>query len=307
VYDAETKSWSTLKLPSGGRTNMCGTAWKHVAIWSGGGPHRGLPKSRAVDAYDTITGKWAQFNMSIGRDLLACATIGDVTLFAGGSAPQVNQSETAVVDMWNHKTGDWTTTKLSQPRKKPMAVVAGNKVIIAGGEIAKPPPPGDVYGMHGEVGGYTATVDIFDADTKTWSTAKLAMARQYFAAASATPDVAVFAGGFGPGGVTSRLGVVDIYNATSDVWTVAALSVNRSNLHGANVAGRYAAFGSGNIDAASKIAFDIYDGVTGNWAASHGHIEGNPEVGGIRNIAMFAFDDGVVDALAIDGDCSALP
>ena len=96
-----------------------------------------------------------------------------------------------------------------------------------------------------------------------WSTSHLSLARQYFGAASATPDLAVFAGGFGPWGITSRLGIVDIYNSTSDTWSTAALSVNRSNLFAATVAKRYAAFGSGNIDDNSKMAFDIFDGVTG--------------------------------------------
>lgn len=300
IYDVLTKTWSNSTLVSGGRTNMCGTAWKHLAIWAGGGPQRGHPKSRAVDAYNTLTGQWTRYNMSIGRDLLACATVANITVFAGGSAPQANQSETAVVDIWDHSTGAWSTATLSQARKKPKAVAAGNKIIIAGGEIAKKPPPG-------MVGGYTAVVDIFDTDTGRWSTSKLSMPRQYFGAASATPDLAVFAGGFGPGGQTDRLGMVDIYNASSDTWTQASLSVNRSNLYGANVAGRYAAFGSGNIDAESKMAFDIFDGETGEWAKSHGHHPDNTFVAGIRNIAMFAGQDGVVDALAINGDCSAIP
>ena len=235
---------------------------------------------------------------SIGRDLLACATVGELTLFAGGSAPQANQSETAIVDIWDHSTDSWSTTRLSQPRKKPVAVVAGHKVLIAGGEIHKPPRG---------LGGYSAVVDIFDSKTRTWTQARLSMPRQYFGGASATADIALFAGGFGPGGLTSRLGVVDLYDAKADKWTLGRLSVNRSNLHAASIGGRYAAFGSGNIDDASKMAFDFYDGVTGKWAPSHGHHKDNPEVAGVRNVALFAGSDGVVDALAIDGDCSVLP
>ena len=299
AYNSVTKEWTTTSLHSGGRTNMCGTTWKHLAIWAGGGPHRGLPKSQVVDAYDTTTGTWTSYNMSIGRDLLACASIGDLTIFAGGSAPQVNQSETDVVDIWNHATGVWTSSTLSQSRKKPMAVVAGHKMIIAGGEIAKPPSAE-------RLGDYTDVVDIYDSITGSWSTSKLSLARQYFGAATATPDLAVFAGGFNSAAY-HRLGIVDIYNASSDTWSQAKLSVNRSNLHGANVAGRYAAFGSGNIDATSKVSFDIFDGLTGEWAPSHGHHPDLPAVASVENIALFAGQDGVVDALALNGDCSALP
>lgn len=48
------------------------------------------------------------------------------------------------------------------------------------------------------------------------------------------------------------------------------LSANRSNLQAVTVAHRYAAFGSGNIDAAAKVTFDFFDGLTGEWAHSHG-------------------------------------
>ena len=92
--------------------------------------------------------------------------------------------------------------------------------------------------------------------------------------------------------------MVDIYDANTNKWSTAALSYNRSNLDASNVAqrltvldvgvvesmvlsdvvslrmvtqgGRYAVFGSGNIDNTSKLVFDFYDGQTGEWAPSHG-------------------------------------
>ena len=90
-----------------------------------------------------------------------------------------------------------------------------------------------------------------------WSTSRLSQARQYFGAAPATPEIAVFAGGFFN---DERLSVVDMYNSSSGSWSQSALSVNRSNLLASNVGSRYAAFGSGNINLESKMAFDIYDG-----------------------------------------------
>lgn len=230
--------------------------------------------------------------MSIGRDLLGCGSLGDYTIFAGGSAPQVNQSETAEVDIWNHRTGKWSTAQLSVPRKKPMAVPAGTKIIVAGGEIAKP----------GE-NDYSSTVDIFDTTDESWSTAELSQARQYFGACAATPNLAVFGGGFYN---DQRLSVVDIYDATTGGWSTANLSYGRSNLAAAQVAQRYCAFGSGNINNVSKLTFDFFDGQTGEWAPSHGHIPGNPAVASIANVALFANGDGSVDAIAIDGDCSAV-
>jgi len=239
--------------------------------------------------------------------LLACASAGDVTIFAGGSAPQANQSETASVEIWNHVTNQWSNGTLSQPRKKPEAVAVGTKIVIAGGEIAKPP-------NHG-LGGYTATVDVYDTVTGKWSTDTLISARQYFGAAHASgkavgagPDgVAVFAGGFYN---RIRLASVDIYDPmTTQHYAGQDLSHNRSNLHACSAGkdGRYAAFGSGNIDATAKITLDFYDGETGEWAQSHTHtpIVSNG-VASVGNIVLFMGFDGRADAIALDGDCSLI-
>merc|ERR1712181_101700 len=98
--------------------------------------------------------------------------------------------------------------------------------------------------------------------------------RQYFGAAHASgkavragsDGVAVFAGGFYN---DVRLASVDIYDPfTKQHYIGKDLSHNRSNLHACTVGtnGRYAAFGSGNIDAVAKTRLDFYDGETGAWA-----------------------------------------
>jgi hypothetical protein len=326
IFNATSMKWFKTKL-SGGRTNIAAANWKHMAIFAGGTVERGQPKSKSIDVWNSQTNTWSLEQMSIGRDLLGVGSNGDFTIFAGGSAPQVNQSETAVVDIWNHKTNKWTVSKLSQPRKKPHAIAAGNKIIVAGGELAKP------SGL--QVGGYSSTVDIFDITTETWTVATLSQPRQYFGmsvpsaaasrvlicdacvclsshaftgAASATPTMAVFGGGFANYDA-SRLGagyrsnVVDIYDATTSKWTTSKLSYNRSNLDAATIANRYVAFGSGNIDNVSKITFDFFDGTTGEWAASHGHAPGNPSVTGVGSAAFFANGDGTVDVIAVNGPC----
>ena len=68
-------------------------------------------------------------------------------------------------------------------------------------------------------------------------------------------------------------------------------------------AGRYVAFGSGNIDATAKITYDFFDGQTGEWAPSHGHLPGNPAVTSIGNVAMFANGDGSIDVIALNAKC----
>lgn len=304
IYDATAKTWKSTQMPTASRTNMCSTSWKHLAIFAGGTVKRGEPKSRLVNVWDSTTDTWSTYNMSIGRDLLACASVGDVTIFAGGSAPQVNQSETDEVDIWNHKTGVWSKAKLSQKRKKPEAIPAGGKIVIAGGEIAKPPPTIETDSFSPRLSGYSDVVDVFDPETMSFSTSNMPFPpRQYFGAAAAG-DRAVFAGGFYN---DIRLNNVDIYDAASNTWTKGPpLSHNRSNLEGSSLgAGRYAAFGSGNIRPDAKTAFDFFDSTTGDLAASHAHAPGNPAVVGIKNVALFLGCDGVFDALALDdASCS---
>jgi len=305
IFDSKTKRWSQSRF-SASRTNMCSTSWKHLAIFAGGSAGRGLPKSPSVDVWDSTTNTWTVQQLQIGRDLCGCASAGNVTIFAGGSAPQANQSETATVEIWNHVTNQWTHANLSQPRKKPEAVAVGTKIVIAGGEIAKPP--------HGALEGYSATVDVYDSETGEWTTDKLLSARQYFGAAHASgkavgagPDgVAVFAGGFYN---DIRLGSVDIYDPIAKTHQQGQdLSHNRSNLHACSAGhGRYAAFGSGNIDATAKISLDFYDGETGDWAHTHTHtpIVSNG-VASVGNVVMFMGFDGRADTIALDGDCSVV-
>eukprot|EP00937_MAST-01D_sp_MAST-1D-sp2_P007493 g7493.t1 len=334
VFDGSTRAWSETRM-SASRTNMCATSWRHKAIFAGGTAGRGLPKSASVDIFDTSTGTWSLHNLSIGRDLLGCASAGNITVFAGGSAPQANQSETASVEVLNHVTGEWALLArgLSVPRKKPEAVAVGDSIVIAGGEVAKsvvqgrfrPRGPRSGPGTARPtpaagglpLGSYTASVDVLDAASMTWSNAsRLASPRQYFGAArvagsavtaavgAGAEGAAIFAGGFWD---DVRLADVDVFSpATGRHGTRYRLSHNRSNLNAASAGGgRYAAFGSGNIDAAAKITLDFFDGETGEWASATGHAPTTMNgVAAVGSAVLFAGFDGRYDTFALDGDCS---
>jgi hypothetical protein len=293
---------------SPGRTNMCSTSWKHMAIFAGGTAARGLPKSNLVDMYNTVNKTWAVHKMRTGRDLLACASVGDYTLFAGGSDPH----ETASVEIFNHVLSQWSYANLSVARKKPEAVTVGDFVVIVGGEIPKASQTGGATSRP-ELGGYSATMDIFNSATNAWTTGKLISARQYFGAARAGCEsdkngVAVFAGGFYN---DERLASVDIYDPMTGVHLSSKnLSHARSNIVGSTVGsdGRFAVFGSGNIDSVAKLSLDFYDGLNDEWASSFGHAPNvRNGVGSVGSMAMFMGGDGKVDVIALDGDCSGMP
>ena len=76
------------------------------------------------------------------------------------------------------------TGRLSVARKKLTATTLGDNLVMFAGGFKS-----NMAGL-----GYRAEVDIYNASSKTWSTARLAQGRMRLAAAS-SGDCAVFAGG----------------------------------------------------------------------------------------------------------------
>ncbi len=128
-----------------------------------------------------------------------------------------------------------TTATLSEGRWGLAATTVGDKAIFAGGlwdyDISGNPISSDV-------------VDIYDAQTGTWSTASLSQAR-FLLAGTSVGDKAFFAGGWeAPYGWTSD--VVDIYDAGTDTWITSRLPQSEYGLVATSV-GSKALFAGGNI------------------------------------------------------------
>lgn len=99
---------------------------------------------------------------------------------------------------------------LNDPRKLSVAAAVGNKIIFAGG-IPVPVGPGP---------NFSATVDIYDATTNSWSTASLSQPRSGMTVATMGTKV-FFAGGTGmlPSGRVGLTSRVDIYDAVANTWS----------------------------------------------------------------------------------------
>lgn len=98
---------------------------------------------------------------------------------------------------------------LNDPRKISVAAAVGNKILFAGG-IPVPSGPGP---------NFSATVDIYDITTNTWSAARLSQARSGMTVATLGNKV-FFAGGTGilPSGIVGLTSRVDIYDAVANTW-----------------------------------------------------------------------------------------
>ena len=140
-----------------------------------------------------------------------------------------------------------TTERLSQARYYLSATTVANRAFFAGGAAAS---------------GYSAVVDIYDADTGLWSTDTLSEGR-YYLTATTVGNKAMFAGGFTgpPGAVPSN--VVDIYDADAPEgsrWSTHTLSQARG-IVAATTVGNRAIFAGGYIDSTEGYSdvVDIYD------------------------------------------------
>lgn len=122
-------------------------------------------------------------------------------------------------------------------------------------------------------------VDIFDATTRTWSTAALSEARFYLVAACLpVQGLAIFAGGAIAGNQDASLWtpskVVDIFNATAGTWSVANLSEARVFLAAASLPNHGLAIFAGGIvlrndmEVYSNIV-DIFNATAGTWRTAN--------------------------------------
>ena len=134
-----------------------------------------------------------------------------------------------------------TTATLSQGRDWLSATTVGNKALFAGGYSN--PVMSDV-------------VDIYDADTDTWTAATLSVARSALAATT-VGSKAIFAGGCADASAGGPSDDVDIYDAHTDTWTTATLSVAHVDL-AATTVGNKALFGGGGWYSDERDVVDIF-------------------------------------------------
>jgi N-acetylneuraminic acid mutarotase len=123
------------------------------------------------------------------------------------------------VDIFDTSTQQWSQAKLSVARFNTAMTTAGAKVLIAGGSTLTM----DALDI----------VDIWNAQTNTWTTAKLSAPRALIGGASTCDgNLAIFAGGgdadWDTRFLTTSSSRVDLYNAATDQWSQSQLSQART-------------------------------------------------------------------------------
>lgn len=226
IYDDATGQWSTAHLSQPRQAPTATTVGSKVIIAGG------LPEGTGADVYDDATGLWSTVQLSHRQQSVA-TTVGHMAFFAGGY--DVHGNPTEVVDVYNDRNGRWSTITMPRPAFFDRAISVGSLAIFAGGLIP------DADGNHVA----TDVVDIFDAATGQWSTARLSLARFSFAAAAAG-DKALFAGGSYDisDGIYDATDVVDVFDARTGAWSTTRLAAPRAQMAGTTIGGT-AMFGAG--------------------------------------------------------------
>jgi hypothetical protein len=267
IYNAESDTW-TFSAMSQARSWPAGLAYKDHIFFAGGmfWSTTGQATSR-VDIWNNLDSQWTTAELSVPRFSISAVGIGDKALFAGGANFNQN-SVSSTVDIYDFTTGHWTTAELSGPRAAMGSAVVetpDGPIALFGGGMSK------INGPHA-----TDLVEIYHANTGTWSTATLSQPRTHLSATTVGHKV-IFAGGITNDNVLSDR--VDIYDAFTGEWRTASLSVPRCTdmVDGLakTVCGKAYIVGGGKIDLntgqfsdASNV-IDIYDPATDTWSVEY--------------------------------------
>ena len=251
IYDNATATWSSASLSKARMFLACTHAGNKVLFAGGIQDWSSLTTLNVVDIYDASANTWSAHTLSVPRALIGSATDGNVAIFAGGAIGNGNVTDAvdiynAITNIWTtaklsearaecnvayyngkfyiaggHLAGAYNVTgtvdiydiasntwskiaPLPTPRGDARAVVLADKLFFAGGENVN---------LNTFILGQTFDdVDIYNAITNTWSSAKLSNN-------SGNPGVVasankVFIGGGYSSSTFSIHNIIDIYTET---------------------------------------------------------------------------------------------
>jgi hypothetical protein len=280
VFDSSTGLWSTATL-SAPRLFLAATSVGSKAFFAGGEANPlGVPTvSDVVDIYDASLGlpsdpaAWSTATLSVARTDLAATTAGNEALFAGGRNFMVPFD---VVDIYDDETGLWRTESLSEARPLRLggAASTGSVAVFAGGQLNGSFPFQ-----------FSDVVDIYDAQSKGWSTETMSLKRGNVDMAAVGDTVLIAGGGFGANFTPTNL--VELYDVGSGQWgPLTNLSEARARMGASATSDGRAMFGGGASPMSPPTdTVDIYD--SGVWAKLGGSspgIAGDPVLHGTGSL-----------------------
>lgn len=221
-----------------------------------------------------LLAQWSTHTLSLPRFGMAAATVGNKALFAGGYYYPFFGQEVDQVDIYDGVTNQWTTAKLATPRQAITAITVGNLAFFAGGK--------NVPISVGSTSSYDG-VDIYNADTDQWTSARLSGNRFDIGVASAAGKV--FFGGGRVDYIRSGFSQVDVYDIATNKWSVTQLPRLIGPLGAVSVNNKILFYNKTN----DLQAIDIYDTTTDQWIMANLSVSrSNVAVGSVGNKVFFA-------------------
>jgi hypothetical protein len=185
IYDPALNEWSVAHL-SEARGELGAATIGDRAYFCGGSvdPLPSLPSKR-VDIYDAATDQWLIDSISEARIAPSVVAAGQYLVVAGGNDNVTSKFD--LVDIYDTDENSWSTATLSEPRCYLAAALVGKKAYFTGGGNCNPV----TYFLDES----SDVVDVFDPDTKQWSTPPpLNVSRVAHACAAWADKIAVGAG-----------------------------------------------------------------------------------------------------------------
>ena len=252
VYDASTDTWRTIRYQG-----SLQEPWWLIPVESKVLFFPVYDLTQHVDIYSVNSDTWSSGALSVGRERFGVAVVGSKAIIAGGCTDDQCDQRTDAVDIYDSGTGAWTTATLSQARNGLGAAVVGNRVLFFGG----------CSEGESNCDRRTRTLDIYDATTDSWSTARLP--RTGGLRATTVGTKVLFSSG--ERHLCERSALVDIYDSNTQKWSTATLSQRRCDLAIATVADKVL-FAGGCASPYScedySNVVDIYDASTDSWSTA---------------------------------------
>lgn len=209
LYDPATGTWSRTGDMSLSRAHFVAVRLLdgRVLVAGGIGPPPRQIKYASAEIYDPATGTWSPTgSMTTFREYLAATLLPDGRVLVEGG---YGNQELASAELYDPATGTWSATgSMAVPRYWQSATLLNDgRVLVAGG-----------FHYIGSTAA-TASAEIYDPATGTWSAAKDMLLPRISPSATRLPDgrVLVVGGYNGPSPSPTRS--AEIYDPVAGIWT----------------------------------------------------------------------------------------
>lgn len=232
-------------------------------VLAAGGTNNNLALASS-EIYYAGSGSWSfTGNMNVARSGARAVLLSNGTVLAmGGCINDCLSNTTASAEIYNPTNGTWALTgSMAHGRGEFVAaVLPSGKVLVAGGCTG--------YSVNGCVG-VTATAEIYNPATGTWSSAGSMKAARMAMTATLLPNGKVLISG-GQTAANDALGSSELYSPSTGTFALTGRLVTPRSGHTATLLanGLVLMAGGENVNGVSMLKAELYNPATGRFAAT---------------------------------------